>query len=117
MSQIIDKIQANATGKRYMQEPSYALLSTEMKYHQPVDNPYLAEYFVGVTFGHTVRIEEDNVSQREEALRVIKKAITEFIFGEFRSDLVKLQYQLYDRDFEEALKTVKNIEQRMFYDQ
>lgn len=114
MSQIIDRIQAQVTGKRYMKE--YApvpLLHAEETYNKPVDNPYLTEYFVGVKFGHTVKIEEGS---RVDATNVMKRAVTEFIFGEFRSDLGKLQYQLYDRDFDEALKTAKDIERRMFYD-
>jgi len=113
MSQIIDKIQAETTGRRYTGE-STPLLSVTEEFYNPVElNPYLTEYFVGVKFGHTVRIEEGS---KIDATHVIKKAITELIFGEFRSDLVKLQYQLYDRDFDEALKTAKSIEQRMFYD-
>jgi hypothetical protein len=114
MAQIIDRIQADITGNRYMKEYApHPLLSTEADYRQPVHIPYLTEYFVGVKFGHTVKIEEDS---RVDATNIIKRAVTEFIFGEFRSDLAKLQYQLYDRDFDEALKTAKNIEQRMFYD-
>ena len=113
MSQIIEKIQAQITGTRYMKEysPSSPLLSVEEQYN--VATPFLSEYFVGVKFGHTVKIEED---QKVPAIHIMKKAITEFIFGEFRSDLGKLQYQLYDRDFDEALKTAKDIERRMFYD-
>lgn len=114
MSQIIKRIQAETTGNRYMKEfASHPLLSVEENYHKPVEFHYLTEYFVGVKFGHTVKIEEDSI---QEASHVVKKAITEFIFGEFRSDLAKLQYQLYDRDFDGARQTAKEIEQRMFYD-
>lgn len=113
MSQIIEKIQAQVTGKRYMKEfAPVPLLYTEETYNKPAENPYLTEYFIGVKFGHTVRIEKGS---KTDATNVLKRAITEFIFGEFRSDLAKLQYQLYDHDFDEALKTAKNIEQRMFY--
>lgn len=114
MSEIIKRIQAEITGKRYMRE--YApvpLLSVEEEYHKPVEFHYLTEYFVGVKFGHTVKIEEGSV---EDATHIVRKAVTEFIFGEFRSDLAKLQYQLYDRDFDGARQTAKQIEQRMFYD-
>lgn len=111
MSQIIDKIQAQITGKRYIGE-STPLLSVREAYDKPVELPYLTEYFVGVTLGHSVKIEEGS---KVDATRAVKNAVTELIFGEFRSDLVKLQYQIYDRDFDEALKTAKNIEQRMFY--
>lgn len=113
MAEIIKRIQADITGNRFMKE-YHPLLTVEEEYHKPVHNPYLTEYFVGVKFGHTIKIEEDS---KIEATYVVKRALTEFIFGEFRPDLAKLQYQIYDRDFDAALKTAKQIEQRMFYDQ
>lgn len=110
MSQIIKRIEAEITGNSYI-EP---ILSVQENYYEPVEFSYLTEYFVGVKLGHTVKIEEGSV---QEASHVVKKAITELIFGEFRSDIAKLQYQLYNRNFDEALKTAKDIERRMFYDQ
>lgn len=115
MSQIIKRIEAQATGTKYMKEVHYSpLVSTEAKYHQPLENPYISEYSIQVKFGHRVKVQEES---KAEAIQAVKKAITELIFGEFRSDLVKLQYLLYNREFDEALKTAKDIEQRMFYDQ
>lgn len=111
MSEIIKRIEARITGNRYMKESS--LLSVEETYHKPVDFHYLTEYFVGVKLGHTVKVEEYSI---QEATHIVKRALTNLIFGEFRSDLDKLQYQLYDRDFDGARQTAKEIEQRMFYD-
>jgi len=114
MSEIIKKIEASMTGTRYAKELNYPLMSTTVKMHQPVDQAFLTEYFVGVKLGHTVRIDES--TQKEEAIRTIKRSITEFIFGEFRHLLTKAQYNLYDRNFDEARKALEEIEQRMFYD-
>jgi hypothetical protein len=115
MSEIIKKIEARITGKKYAQELP-RLLVADLQEQKPAHNPYLTEYFVGVKLGHTVKVSDDNPNQKGEAVYCIEQALTELIFGEFRSDLVKLKYQLYDRDFDLALRTVKEIEQRMFYD-
>lgn len=114
MSEIIKKIEANITGTRYAKEFTYPLLSTTVEMHQPVDQIFLTEYFVGVKLGHTVKIDES--TQKEEAMRTIKRSITELIFGEFRHLLTKAQYNLYDRNFDEAKRAIEEIEQRMFYE-
>ena len=114
MSEIIKKIEANITGTRYAKEFTYPLLSTTVEMHKPVDQAFLTEYFVGVKLGHTVKIDES--TQKEEAMKVIKRSITELIFGEFRHLLTKAQYNLYDRNFDEAKRAIEEIEQRMFYD-
>lgn len=114
MSEIIKKIEANMTGARYAKESTYPLLSTTVEMNKPVEQAFLTEYFVGVKLGHTVRVED--TTQKEEALRIIKRAIAELIFGEFRHLLTKAQYNLYDRNFDEAKRAIEEIEQRMFYD-
>ena len=113
MSEIINKIEDGITGKRYAQLPPLLTVHSEM--NKPLHNPFLVEYFVGVKLGHTIKVEEENPTQKEDAVRAIRRALIELIFGEFRSDLVRLQYQLHDRDFDQALRTAKEIEQRMFY--
>ncbi len=116
MSEIIKKIEASMTGTRYAKEFTYPLLSTTVEMHQPVDQIFLTEYFVGVKLGHTVKIDESTPNQKEEAMRTIKRSIAELIFGEFRHLLTKAQYKLYDRNFNEAKKALEEIEQRMFYE-
>jgi len=115
MSEIIKKIEAGITGKQYMGQLPTKLLSINSEVHKPAHNPFLIEYFVGVKLGHTIRVEEENPTQKEDAVHTIKRGLIELIFGEFRSDLVRLQYQLHDRNFDQALRTAKEIEQRMFY--
>ena len=115
MSEIINKIEAGITGKKHMGPVPTPLLSVNSEMTKPVHYPFLTEYFVGVKLGHTVRVEEENPTQKADAIHAIRRALIELIFGEFRSDLVRLQYQLHDRDFDQALRTAKEIEQRMFY--
>lgn len=116
MSEIIKKIEASMTGTRYAKEFTYPLLSTTVEMHKPVDQAFLTEYFVGVKFGHTVKIDESVPDQKEQAMQVIKRSITDFIFGEFRTLLARAQYNLYDRNFDEAKRALEEIEGRMFYD-
>ena len=113
MSEIINKIEASITGTRYAQEAA-PLLSTKVEMHKPLDQAFLTEYFVGVKLGHTVKIEDSN--QKAEALKIIRRSVTELIFGEFRHLLAKAQYNLYNRDFEAAKRAIEEIEQRMFYE-
>lgn len=116
MSEIIRKIEASMTGTRYAKEFTYPLLSTTVEMHQPVDQIFLTEYFVGVKLGHTVKIDESIPNQKEEATKAIKRAITELIFGEFRPLLARAQYSLYNRDFDEAKRALEEIDTRMLYD-
>ena len=114
MSEIIKKIESKMTGKRYADE--HPLVLTTIEKHQPMEHAFLTEYFVGVKLGHTVRVDDAEPDQKEAAMKAIKRAITELIFGEFRYALRKAQYSLYDRDFEEARLALEEIEQRMFYE-
>jgi len=114
MSEIIKKIEASMTGTRYAQ--TSPLLFTTVEMHQPVDQAFLTEYFVGVKLGHTVKVDDSVPDQREQAMRIIKRSVTELIFGEFRHLLTKAQYNLYDRNFEEAKLALEEIEKRMFYE-
>lgn len=115
MSEIIKKIDASMTGTRYAKEFTTPLLSTTVEMHQSVDQAFLTEYFVGVKLGHTVKIDDLVPDQKAEALKIIRRSVTELIFGEFRYLLTKAQYSLYDRNFEEAKRAIEEIEQRMFY--
>lgn len=115
MSEIINKIEASMTGARYVQEAT-PLLSTKVEMHNPLDQAFLTEYFVGVKLGHTVKIEDSVSDQKAEALKIIRRSVTELIFGEFRHLLAKAQYNLYNRDFEAAKRAIEEIEQRMFYE-
>lgn len=116
MSEIIKKIDASMTGTRYAKEFTTPLLSTTVEMHQPVDLAFLTEYFVGVKLGHKIQIEDSVPNQKEEAMRAIKRALQELIFGEFRHLLARANYSLYNRDFNAAKRAVEEIEQRMFYD-
>jgi hypothetical protein len=75
---------------------------------------YLTEYFVGVKLGHFVRVSDE--VEREEAIRAVKKALTELVFGEFRALLSRAEYSLYNRDFDDAKRAIEEIKKRMFYE-
>lgn len=116
MSEIIKKIDASMSGSRYAKEFTTPLLSTTVEMHQSVDQAFLTEYFVGVKLGHKILVEDSIPNQKEEAMRAIKRALQELIFGEFRHLLARANYSLYNRDFDAAKRAVEEIEQRMFYD-
>ena len=117
MSEIIKKIQASMTGTRYANNDyNFPLISTKLEKDLNMEHGFLTQYHIGVRFGHTVRIDDSIPNQKEEALKIMRRAITELIFGEFRHSLTKAQYSLYDRNFEEAKRAIEEIEKKMFYD-
>lgn len=113
MSEIIKKIEASMTGTRYANDP---LISTKFEKDLNMEQGFLTQYHIGVRFGHTVRLDDSVPNQKKEALKIMRRSITELIFGEFRHLLTKAQYNLYDRNFDEAKKALEEIEQRMFYE-
>lgn len=114
MSDIIRKIEASITGKRYVEDLP-PLLVVDSRVEKSVMMHHLTEYFVGVKLGHTVRVNDDEPDQKERAIHLMSKAITELLYGEFRTALVRAQYSLYDRNFEESRKALEEIERKMFY--
>lgn len=114
MSEIIKKIQASMTGNRYANNDP--LIHTKLEKDLNMEHGFLTQYHIGVRLGHVVKLDDSVPNQKEEALKIMKRAITELIFGEFRHLLTKAQYNLYDRNFDEAKKALEEIEQRMFYE-
>lgn len=115
MSEAIRRIEASITGTRYAKDYNIALVSTEVKKEKSAELAFLTEYFVGVKLGHVVRIDENEPHQKEHATNAIRQAMIEFLFGEFRVLLAKANYNLYNRDFDEARKAISEIERTMFY--
>lgn len=116
MSQVVDHIICEATGKRFTKQSPLKLEVNVIKEMLPHLH-FLEEYRLMVKIAQAVRLPSDDLkSSKEEAIRLFKKGLIETLFGEFRSDFIKLQFCLYNDDKEEAYKTAKDIERRMFYE-
>lgn len=79
--------------------------------------PYGHEFRVGVELVHIVHISEE-ISRDGRALgeakRVVKNAIIEEVFGEFRPHVRAVELAIYKRDFDAALAALHALEQQMF---
>ena len=119
MSKLAKQINAIFEGK--------VTASRSMKYvnvtKSVVDDPvsYNRQYKVSATFGQTRVVDRfgidkfsDNIS--EEALKDIKRAIIEEVFGEFRPLLYEMKAAIYDEDFYRLRETLAKLEIEMFHD-
>lgn len=102
--------------------------SRSMKYvdvtKSVMDDPvsYNRHYKVSATFEQTRVVDRfgtdvkfsDNIS--EEALKDIKRAIIEEVFGEFRPLLYEMKAAIYDEDFYRLRETLAKFEIEMFHD-
>ena len=120
MSKLAKQINAIFEGK--------VTASRSMKYvnitKSVMDDPvsYNRHYKVSVTFEQTRVVDRfgtdvkfsDNIS--EEALKDIKRAIIEEVFGEFRPLLYEMKAAIYDEDFYRLRETLAKLEIEMFHD-
>ena len=120
MSKLAKQINAIFEGK--------VTASRSMKYvnitKSVMDDPvsYNRHYKVSVTFEQTRVVDRfgtdvkfsDNIS--EEALKDIKRAIIEEVFGEFRPLLYEMKAAIYNEDFYRLRETLAKFEIEMFHD-
>jgi hypothetical protein len=75
--------------------------------------PKVREYKIGVTLEAKALLDEVN-PVRHDAIVKIKRAMIEEVFGEFRPMIYNLHTALYDRDTEQAVKILNELEHVMF---
>ena len=116
---LVEHIKAVETGnRRPIEEPLYKIVLT-------VDSPptyefnYAREYAITVTLGANQWIAEDLIQQSsvqviEQAVREMKRAIVEVVYGELRRDLMDLHREMRNEvnyyDSKSIKKLVKIVE-------
>jgi hypothetical protein len=100
----------------YKQVP-YKLKYTDVKFSVADDMSMIGtnvrEYKIGVTLRAVKYCTE---ADREVAVKILKRAMIEEIFGEFRPMIYNLHAALYDRDTDEAEKIVREMDRVMFHE-
>lgn len=79
----------------------------------------LREYRIGVELRHNVQLTEEALHQSEshvlrEAVAMVKDAVIEEVFGEFRPHLRAIELALWNRDIPSALDAHRTLETLMF---
>jgi hypothetical protein len=119
MSKIAKAIDAVLTGERRATAPKFRYADVEMKFSTAVI-PHISN---GVSLGFKMRKEAwldehewDSVELRSEALRNMKRAMIEEIFGEFRPIILELRASVYDNDLTRMRTLLAELENQMFTD-
>ena len=75
---------------------------------------------IGVTFNQVVYIDEYELHKNNnavtDAMKIIKRAMVEEIFGEFRPLILDAAAATYDADLIRLRNVMAKLEQEMFYD-
>lgn len=79
----------------------------------------MREYRIGVELQHSIRLTEDVLHWSEsaalqEAIAMVKKAVIEEVFGEFRPHFRAIDLALWNRDFDAARAALRALEEQMF---
>jgi hypothetical protein len=119
MSKLAKQINAIFEGKITASRSMKYVNVTKSVMDDPVS--YNRHYKVSATFEQTRVVDRfgtdkfsDNIS--EEALKDIKRAIIEEVFGEFRPLLYEMKAAIYDEDFYRLRETLAKLEIEMFHD-
>lgn len=118
MSKLAKAIDYEVGRESYYRQPPLKLTYTDVNFtvSEIMTLPYkVKEYKIGVTLGAKALLDEVNPA-RHDAIVKIKRAMIEEVFGEFRPMIYNLHTALYDRDTEQAVKILNELEHVMFYE-
>lgn len=113
MSKLSENLKAYSTGNRYAKPPTLNCVSFKEASYEiaPYSLQYNLECVVKTSFLVNQR---DDAHALQGAISKSKRAILEEIFGEFRTDLYKLDVALYDQDFVKAKGHLEAVMKNMF---
>ena len=71
-------------------------------------------YEVVATFGWRAVVARP--SNIQEVVRSAREAVRDFVFGEFRPQILEIQRLLWERDIDTAIERMAELERSMFHD-
>lgn len=121
MSQVVKSITASDLGERKPIRTYSPLFQDVFSVKETIEGvPHLVAklYRIGVTIGAQAWINDidtiNEVDAVEQAILRTKRSVIEAIFGEFREDILRIRGKLYDRDFNQAVILLDELERKMF---
>lgn len=117
MSNLVKAIEAHRTGESFRFIEYSPLFNsvfdvqstvTELKYEDCI------QYRIVATFGSEVCVDRGSGDSLGFAIERVKRSVIEGIFGEFRSDFILIEQALYNKNFQEATKLLREFERKMF---
>ena len=74
-------------------------------------NMELIQYSLSVKFEKTFTVSRGKLG---EAIKDMRRAIIEEVFGEFRMGIIEAKYAAYNRDYEKVLDALHKLDREMF---
>ncbi len=74
-------------------------------------NMELIQYSLSVKFEKTFTVSRGKLG---EAIKDLRRAVIEEVFGEFRMGIIEAKHAAYTRDYEEALDALHKLDYEMF---
>jgi hypothetical protein len=122
MSKLSTAIDATLTGNLRASTTPTRFRYTDIKFEvHPTIHSYNIdrEVRLGVRLQTTAWIhghEWENTDARSAAIRDLKRAMIEEVFGEFRPLIIELRSAMYDKDDVRARQLIVELENQMFYE-
>ena len=74
-------------------------------------NMELIQYSLSVKFEKTFTVSRGKLG---EAIKDLRRAVIEEVFGEFRMGIIEAKYAAYNRDYEKVLAALHKLDYEMF---
>jgi len=121
MSQVVKAITATDTGNRKLLDsfsPLFQDVFSVKETIQELRHEVAKVYRIGVTIGAQCMVTENmhdaHAESLNEAINRTKRSVIEAIFGEFRSEIMRLEIAIYNRDFAKSKELLRVLENKMF---
>jgi len=77
-------------------------------------NMELIQYSLSVKFEKTFTVSRGSRGKLGEAIKDLRRAVIEEVFGEFRMGIIEAKYAAYNRDYEKVLAALHKLDYEMF---
>lgn len=77
-------------------------------------NMELIQYSLSVKFEKTFTVSRGSRGELGEAIKDMRRAIIEEVFGEFRMGIIEAKHAAYNRDYEKVLDALHKLDREMF---
>ena len=74
-------------------------------------NMELIQYSLSVKFEKTFTVSRGKLG---EAIKDVRRAVIEEVFGEFRMSIIEAKHAAYNRDYEKVLAALHKLDREMF---
>lgn len=114
MSKLSEKLEAVQTGRRLLEDDGFSIMAITSDVHTDdvMLTTMMQEYRCSVTL--SMRGFCRDLEELETLKKLVRQAITNEVFGEFRDDIMVIYQALYERKTHNAIEALSILEKKMF---